>query len=97
LLVLEIAAAEIAYVAVAQTLLVMVRKEGLEPTRLAALEPKSSASTNSATFAHLIPEESGVFNRAILPDPAPTRHLANRLSLQSKAIIAGLSITCGRC
>jgi hypothetical protein len=31
--------------------LVMVRKERLELSRLAALEPKSSASTNSATFA----------------------------------------------
>ena len=29
----------------------MVRKAGLEPARLAALEPKSSASTSSATFA----------------------------------------------
>lgn len=29
----------------------MVRKGGLEPPRLAALEPKSRASTNSATFA----------------------------------------------
>ncbi len=29
----------------------LVRKEGLEPSSLAALEPKSSASTNSATFA----------------------------------------------
>lgn len=29
----------------------MVRKERLELSRLAALEPKSSASTNSATFA----------------------------------------------
>ena len=29
----------------------LVRKEGLEPTCLSALEPKSSASTNSATFA----------------------------------------------
>jgi hypothetical protein len=29
-----------------------VRKTGIEPARLAALEPKSSASTNSATFAH---------------------------------------------
>src|SRR5690349_25007085 len=28
-----------------------VRKEGLEPPSLAALEPKSSAFTNSATFA----------------------------------------------
>ena len=29
----------------------MVRVRGLEPPRLAALEPKSSASTNSATPA----------------------------------------------
>src|SRR6185369_6741315 len=29
----------------------LVRKEGLEPPCLSALEPKSSASTNSATFA----------------------------------------------
>ena len=29
----------------------LVRMEGLEPTHLTALEPKSSASTNSATFA----------------------------------------------
>jgi hypothetical protein len=28
---------------------VLVGKEGLEPSRLAALEPKSSASANSAT------------------------------------------------
>jgi hypothetical protein len=73
LLVLEKTAAEIAYLAVAQTLLVMVRKEGLEPTRLAALEPKSSASTNSATFAHLIPEESGFLTAPfylIRPPPA---------------------------
>src|SRR4030067_1965183 len=31
----------------------LVRKERLELSRLAALEPKSSASTNSATFALL--------------------------------------------
>jgi hypothetical protein len=29
----------------------MVREKGLEPPRLTALEPKSSASTNSATLA----------------------------------------------
>ena len=32
-------------------LVIMVREKGLEPPRLAALEPKSSASTNSATLA----------------------------------------------
>ena len=31
----------------------LVRKVGLEPTRLAALEPKSSASANFATSACL--------------------------------------------
>ena len=30
----------------------MVQEEGLEPTRLSALDPKSSASANSATLAH---------------------------------------------
>ena len=30
----------------------MVRKERLELSRVPPLEPKSSASTNSATFAH---------------------------------------------
>ena len=30
-----------------------VRMKGLEPTRLAALDPKSSASTNSATSAKI--------------------------------------------
>ena len=29
----------------------MVRQEGLEPSHLAALEPKSSVSTNSTTSA----------------------------------------------
>ncbi len=32
----------------------MVRMEGLEPPRLAALEPKSSASTSSATPALML-------------------------------------------
>ena len=32
----------------------MVRKERLELSHLSVLEPKSSASTNSATFAHVI-------------------------------------------
>ena len=33
----------------------LVRRKGLEPPRLAALEPKSSASTNSATLARRHP------------------------------------------
>ena len=35
------------------SLSIVVRIEGLEPPRLAALEPKSSASTNFATSANL--------------------------------------------
>jgi hypothetical protein len=35
----------------AKSLILMVRKKRLELLRLAALEPKSSASTNSATLA----------------------------------------------
>ena len=44
----------------------MVRMERLELSRVAPLEPKSSASTNFATFAHLI-EKSLVLKF----DPAP--------------------------
>ena len=36
-------------------LILLVRKERLELSRREALEPKSSASTNSATFARLFP------------------------------------------
>jgi squalene synthase HpnC len=46
----------------------LVRKEGLEPTCLSALEPKSSASTNSATFA--VAE--------LYPKKAPSRTLRQR-------------------
>jgi hypothetical protein len=31
----------------------LVQEEGLEPTRLSALDPKSSASANSATLAQI--------------------------------------------
>src|SRR5271167_587730 len=50
----------------------MVRAEGLEPPRLASLEPKSSASTSSATPAHSRgspgrpgPPEGRPYNRGI--------------------------------
>jgi hypothetical protein len=38
----------------------LVRKERLELSRLSALEPKSSASTNSATFAKAGQYTSGI-------------------------------------
>ncbi len=46
----------------------LVRKEGLEPTCLSALEPKSSASTNSATFAVV-----GLYPKSGGPDAASGR------------------------
>ncbi len=59
----------------------MVRKERLELSRLAALEPKSSASTNSATLAH--------------PRQRSTRgtHLAPRGAL----ILSDSPLYCARC
>ena len=38
----------------------MVRKERLELSRVAPLEPKSSASTSSATFARIAVQLQGV-------------------------------------
>ena len=70
----------------------MVRKEGLEPPCLSALEPKSSASTNSATFAvgELYPNSPPSFGRARTPaarynpenskasaSPLPVEHYEN--------------------
>ena len=44
----------------------LVRKEGLEPSRREALEPKSSASTSSATFALPAPDCCGSLCRDAL-------------------------------
>lgn len=41
--------------------LVIVRAEGIEPPRLAALDPKSSTSTSSATPAHFYQIQEGCY------------------------------------
>ena len=48
----------------------LVRKKGLEPPRREALEPKSSASTNSATFAQIYELLVCNMNARILPQTA---------------------------
>ena len=65
----------------------MVRKEGLEPTHLTALEPKSSASTNSATFAADTLKNQRALSRAILPEALPACHFKLLAVRYSKAII----------
>ncbi len=40
----------------------IVRMEGLEPTRLAALDPKSSASANFATSAKIVVQKYFLFS-----------------------------------
>ena len=64
---------------------ILVREKGLEPLHLSALEPKSSASTNSATLAKGRPYTSartsrkhtvsrqGYMNRLFADKPAVTR------------------------
>ena len=42
-----------------------VRMEGLEPTHLSALDPKSSASTNFATSANGVQRKQHFYTKAI--------------------------------
>src|SRR6056297_245284 len=49
----------------------MVRAEGFEPPRLASLEPKSSASTNSATPAHAPPAPRSPVSRLYITVETP--------------------------
>src|SRR5882724_6223032 len=65
----------------------MVRKERLELSRLAALEPKSSASTNSATFA-LIKLNAVV---KIITSPLPKPADFTPACLTSWCVFKGLS------
>ena len=43
-----------------------VRMEGLEPTHLSALDPKSSASTNFATSANGVQRKQLFYTKAII-------------------------------
>jgi hypothetical protein len=54
-----------------------VRRKGLEPPRLAALEPKSSASTNSATLATLKAVSASPATVDILPERP---HIASQIA-----------------
>lgn len=46
----------------------MVRTERLELSHLSAPEPKSGASTNSATFAQQVEHYSGIFAQSACDD-----------------------------
>jgi hypothetical protein len=50
----------------------VVRKKGLEPLRGYPLEPKSSASTNSATFASFAGLQAADFQRLSWMNPRPS-------------------------
>src|SRR4051812_36188127 len=74
----------------------MVRAKGLEPPHLSILEPKSSASTNSATPARTLeaarPITAGPVEQ---PDPAPRRSLPEENLFDAATIIAGTTRPAG--
>src|SRR5439155_6827743 len=58
-------------------LYLMVRREGLEPTRLAAPAPKAGASTSSATLAARTTKKARKKQRIIPFGPMPVGHYEN--------------------
>ena len=70
----------------------MVRKEGLEPPSLAALEPKSSASTNSATFAALPKRARSIRFSSIISQIRTPRAPSLRSFLPAAATLALLCL-----
>lgn len=71
--------------------LFMVRVEGLEPPRLAAVEPKSTASTNSAipalTAARSSPQGTGPQEAASI---SPVMKIATENSISPTALLIGV-------
>ena len=59
----------------------MVRKEGLEPSRGYPLEPKSSASTSSATFAELISQPTAPLETEPTGRPYGARSIPERRAI----------------
>ena len=73
------------------TLFIMVRVEGLEPPRLTAVEPKSTASTNSAipalTAARSSPQGPGPQEAASI---SPVMKIATEKSISPTALLIGV-------
>ena len=68
----------------------MVRKGGLEPPWAAPLEPKSSASTNSATFAAAFAERASIADTT--PSlPARDRRPRRSASVQKRSLIGAIA------